>query len=224
MHFDWRPCVSYMIRRGLYLRLLKSLTATLFSQRYPPFWFRLSNGFRNREAPALFPPWIDPTLESRLGLRERWRALDSAPVSNHPWRPSGYASFQIPLWQTLFEYFDAAIIRACFEVRHPFLDLEMLRFLLAVPALPWCRSKHLLRRAMRGALPPEILRRRKTGTPTVAFTKHLSELCSCAFSAGARHSRISRSRAIALRSPARPRRKQHSCTDTESLVAKLVAG
>jgi len=181
LRFEWRPCVSYMLRRGLYLRLLKSLTGTLFSQRYPPFWFRLSNGMRNRETPALFPPWINPTLESRLGLRERWQALDSAQVSNHPWRPAGYASFQIPLWQTLFEYFDAAITRARFEVRHPFLDLEVLRFLLAVPALPWCRSKHLLRRAMRGALPPEILRRRKTGTPTVAFTNHLSQLCTAPF-------------------------------------------
>ena len=181
LRFEWRPCVSHLLRRGLYLRLLTSLTATLFSQRYPPFWFRLSNGMRNRETPALFPPWISPRLESRLGLRERWLALDSAPVSNHPWRPGGYASFQIPLWQTLFEYFDAATTRACFEVRHPFLDLEMLRFLLAVPALPWCRSKHLIRRAMRCALPPEILRRRKTGAQTVAFTKDLSELCSAPF-------------------------------------------
>jgi asparagine synthase (glutamine-hydrolysing) len=181
LRFEWRPCVSYMLRHGLYLRLLTSLTATLFSQRYPPFWFRLSNGMRARQTESLFPPWINPTLESRLGLRERWQALDSAPVSNHPWRPAGYASFQIPLWQTLFEYFDAAITRAYFEVRHPFLDLEMLRFLLAVPALPWCRSKHLLRRAMRGALPREILRRRKTGTPAVAFTKDLSELGTVPF-------------------------------------------
>lgn len=57
----------------------------------------------------------------------------------------------------------------------------MLRFLLAVPALPWCRSKHLLRRAMRAALPREILRRRKTGTPATAFTKDLSELYSVPF-------------------------------------------
>lgn len=174
LHFDWRPCVSYMIRRGLYLRLLTSLTATLFSQRYPPFWFRLSNGIRN-EAPAVFPSWISPTFESRFRLRERWQVLDSPPPSNHPWRPTGFASFRIPQWQTLFEHFDAAITQACFEVRHPFLDLEMLRFLLAVPALPWCRSKYLLRRAMRGALPPEILRRRKTGTPITAPTMDLSE-------------------------------------------------
>ena len=181
LHFDWRPYVSSLLRQGLYLRLLKNLSATLFSQRYPPFWFRLSNGIRARETQALFPPWINPALESRFRLRDRWRVIGSPPVSNHPWRPVGYASFQIPLWQTLFECLDAAVSRACLEVRHPFLDLEMLRFLLAIPALPWCRSKYLLRRAMRGALPPEILRRRKTGTPAAAFTRHLSKLCSVPF-------------------------------------------
>lgn len=181
LEFEWRPCVSYLLRRRLYLRLLTSLTTTIFSQRYPPFWFRLSNRLRQGETPPVFPPWIDPALESRLRLRERWRELDSVPVSNHPWRPIAYASFGIPLWQTLFEFLDAATTRACFEVTHPFLDLELLRFLLAVPALPWCRSKYLLRRAMRGALPREVLRRRKKGRPIAPIAKHLSELCSVPF-------------------------------------------
>jgi asparagine synthase (glutamine-hydrolysing) len=181
LEFEWRPCVSYLLSRHLYLCLLTSSAATVFSQRYPPFWFRLANRFRKGETPPVFPPWINPTLESRLQLQERWRQLDSVPVSNHPWRPTAYASFGIPLWQTLFEFLDAATTRACFEVRHPFLDLGMLRFLLAVPALPWCRSKYLLRRAMRGALPLEVLRRRKTGRPNAATAKHLSELCSAPF-------------------------------------------
>lgn len=183
LEFEWRPCISYLLRRRLYLRLLTSLAATVFSQRYPPFWSRLSNRFRKGETPPEFPPWINPTLESRLRLQQRWRQLDSVPVSNHPWRCSAYASFGIPLWQTLFEFLDASTTRASFEVRHPFLDLELLRFLLAVPALPWCRSKYLLRRAMRGALPLEVLRRRKTGRPNVATSKHLSELCSAPFQA-----------------------------------------
>jgi hypothetical protein len=34
--------------------------------------------------------------------------------------------------------------------------------MLAVPAVPWCREKLLIRRAMRGMLPGEVLRRRKT--------------------------------------------------------------
>jgi asparagine synthase (glutamine-hydrolysing) len=48
------------------------------------------------------------------------------------------------------------------EVRHPFVDLRLLRFMLAVPAIPWCREKYLVRRAMREVLPPSVLRRPKT--------------------------------------------------------------
>jgi asparagine synthase (glutamine-hydrolysing) len=48
------------------------------------------------------------------------------------------------------------------EVRHPYMDIRMLRFLLTVPSIPWCRDKHLVRRAMRGTVPEEVRRRPKT--------------------------------------------------------------
>ena len=48
------------------------------------------------------------------------------------------------------------------EFRHPFVDLRMLKFLLSIPPLPWCRSKYVLRRAMRNILPEPVLRRKKT--------------------------------------------------------------
>jgi asparagine synthase (glutamine-hydrolysing) len=47
-------------------------------------------------------------------------------------------------------------------MRAPFLDLRLVRFLLRVPPVPWCAGKHLVRVAMRGQLPEEILRRPKT--------------------------------------------------------------
>jgi asparagine synthase (glutamine-hydrolysing) len=48
------------------------------------------------------------------------------------------------------------------------VDLRLLRYMLAVPVVPWCRGKYLVRRAMRDALPAEVLRRPKsplTGDP-----------------------------------------------------------
>ena len=42
------------------------------------------------------------------------------------------------------------------------MDLRLLRFMLRLPAIPWCRSKYLLRRAMRGVLPDLVLRRPKS--------------------------------------------------------------
>ena len=48
------------------------------------------------------------------------------------------------------------------ETRHPFVDLRLLRYMLAVPAVPWCRTKYLERRSMRGVLPDSVLRRPKS--------------------------------------------------------------
>ena len=70
-------------------------------------------------------------------------------------------------------------------MRHPFVDIRMLRFLLAVPPLPWCRSKYLLRRAMRGTLPKEVLHRRKATPDRRSLTKYLAEFCHSEFRATA---------------------------------------
>ena len=42
------------------------------------------------------------------------------------------------------------------------MDLRLLRYMLAVPVVPWCREKYLIRRAMRGLLPDQVLRRSKS--------------------------------------------------------------
>jgi len=113
-----------------------------------------------------FPTWLNPDFETRLQLHARWQEIQRSGVtSSHPVRPESYASLHIPLWQLLFEGMDAGTTGTFFEMRHPFADLRMLRFLLAVPPLPWCRSKYLLRRAMRGTLPDSVLQRKKKGLP-----------------------------------------------------------
>jgi asparagine synthase (glutamine-hydrolysing) len=48
------------------------------------------------------------------------------------------------------------------EVCHPFFDLQLVDFLLALPALPWCSDKELLREAARGILPDAVRLRRKS--------------------------------------------------------------
>ena len=61
----------------------------------------------------------------------------------------------------MFEEQDAATTRAPLEFRYPYFDIRLLRYCLAVPALPWCRAKYLVRRSMRGSLPAEVLTRPK---------------------------------------------------------------
>jgi asparagine synthase (glutamine-hydrolysing) len=187
LRLDWRPYVSYLVRRRHYGWLLRGVFATLFSERRPPWWGTISRklstaGWTKDPLGGAFPAWFNPDFESRLDLRERWRRYTDAPRSMHPIRPRAYASLQTPLWQTLFEGFDSGSTKMPCEVRYPFVDLRMLRFLLAVPPLPWCRSKYLLRRAMRGLLPPAVLRRAKTGLPRDLLLKnHLWRLSSAAF-------------------------------------------
>ena len=70
-----------------------------------------------------------------------------------------------PMWPALFEGYDPGITRVPVEVRHPFFDLRLVEFLLALPALPWCSDKELLREASRGILPDQVRLRRKSPLP-----------------------------------------------------------
>jgi asparagine synthase (glutamine-hydrolysing) len=67
-----------------------------------------------------------------------------------------------PLWPNLFEGYDSGVTRVSVEVRHPFFDLRLVDFLLALPVLPWCSDKELLREAARGILPDAVRLRRKS--------------------------------------------------------------
>ena len=67
-----------------------------------------------------------------------------------------------PLWQWLTESVDAGSTRVPLEVRMPFLDVRLVEFSLAIPAVPWRQAKTILRVAMRGLLPDAILARPKT--------------------------------------------------------------
>ncbi len=113
-----------------------------------------------------FPEWLNPDLVEELHLKARW----SNPVpgirwNEHPQHPRGYGSLFYPQWRYMFERQDPAYTRAAVEVRYPFLDLRLVAYLLAIPAMPWFFRKFLLREAMRGRLPEKIRKRPKTPLP-----------------------------------------------------------
>ncbi len=109
-----------------------------------------------------FPVWLNDRFSARLNCRDRWEAQHRPATTRHPFRPKAYASFTDTRWQSFFDYFDINGASSHFEVRHPFFDIRLLRYMLAVPAMPWCRRKMLIRRSMRQALPREVIRRKKT--------------------------------------------------------------
>jgi asparagine synthase (glutamine-hydrolysing) len=166
--YEWRPYLSHLIATRAFATLVRAGFADLWWHPRPIFWSsirqRLSTRADAERWRAELPAWLEPEF-ARTCCQERWDAWQREPRSPHPIRPKGYASFATPHWQSLFD--DCDITGACGQVefRHPFLDLRLLRYLLAVPAIPWCRNKLLVRRSMRGALPRAILARKKTPVP-----------------------------------------------------------
>ena len=165
--FEWKNYVAYLLTQGRYGRVLRDVFATVRQAKRSagdPRVLRSGFALSMQRLPVAFPDWLNPTLESKYDLRQRWDTKwHTPPPAIHPLRPVTYASFQDRIWQSMFDGHDAAWTGAQVEVRHPYLDVRMLRFLLAVPPLPWCKNKYLMRRAMRGVVPAPVVGRSKGG-------------------------------------------------------------
>jgi asparagine synthase (glutamine-hydrolysing) len=168
LRYEWPPYLRYLGRRRHWVRMVTDPLHTMVAHRCLLWVPTLPGVFRTRRVRAAwqprFPAWLNPSLVRSLSLDERWKQIDSTAGSgSHPVRPIGYGSFlDLPLWLRFFASFDAGVMGVPLEARHPYLDLRVLRFMLAVPALPWCRNKHLIRLAFRGILPNKVLQRPKT--------------------------------------------------------------
>lgn len=170
LYYEWRPYLAHLLRTRRVGALASDIRRYMATRRGVP----LSDGLRavarrGRDAhPPQYPSWLRSGFEQRASLRDRWHTSRTEIPARHPSRPDAYASLHSPLWQALFTAYDPERTGAAFEVRHPFLDLRVLRFMLSVPVIPWCRDKYLLRRAMHGALPAAVAQRRKRGLPATA--------------------------------------------------------
>ncbi len=169
--FEREAYLGWLLRTGRWARAASALwryVGLKLEEREP------------RPQPSLAPPpvlsalprWLRPDFVERTGLRERVRAFESPP-HDHPWHPRAIASFGTPVWQSLFGNFDADRVFGL-DWRHPYLDLRVLQFLLSVPPVPWARRKLVMREAMRGRLPAEVLERRKTPLSANALHQALS--------------------------------------------------
>jgi asparagine synthase (glutamine-hydrolysing) len=147
------------------------LLATRPGQVARALWTRLRKE-RAHQAEQTFPPWINPELEKRLNLRQRWDQHHRQPVVTHPIRPYSYRTFDYILrLSNFFDPFDAGLTKAHLEYRHPLFDLRLLEYCLSLPPLPWCVRKEILRSSMKGRLPESVRQRPKTplaGFPYIA--------------------------------------------------------
>ncbi len=118
-----------------------------------------------------YPTWLNKDFEAKVGLRARWEEANAPVPCEHPRRKESYGDLTSSYWPYLFELSDPGDTRYPFEMRHPFFDVRLLTYVLAIPALPWCDQKELLRCALTGLVPETIRLRPKTplqGDPVLA--------------------------------------------------------
>jgi asparagine synthase (glutamine-hydrolysing) len=126
--------------------------------------------------PDSIPEWIDEAFAKRTNLHERWKQVWSN-TFNESTRPAAMRALNAKIWTLLFEGYDPGATKLNLDVRHPFLDIRLIEYLLAIPTRPWCVNKHILRSAMSNKLPPAVLNRPKTGLlgdPALQLVRHAS--------------------------------------------------
>jgi asparagine synthase (glutamine-hydrolysing) len=180
---------SQLLRRGLISQGLGDVMRYLAKEgRLSRLYLRTrwQKWFGGKSQIQHYPAWLNQDLERRAGLRERWERIMLAPSPNGSARRTAYEAILDPSWPNLFEGYDPGATGIPLEVRHPFFDLRLVRFLLALPALPWCSDKELLREAARGILPDAVRLRRKSpllADPLVAFLQQRESIWVDSFEA-----------------------------------------
>ncbi len=113
-----------------------------------------------------YPVFLNQGFEKRLDLTGRWEQIYGEDTHSTSGRLPSYEKVDSPLWSMVFEGCDIALSRTNLEARYPYLDLRVINYTLALPALPWCYQKSLLRQTLKGRIPEEVRQRPKT--PVVA--------------------------------------------------------
>ncbi|HEX5734964.1 MAG TPA: asparagine synthase-related protein [Blastocatellia bacterium] len=132
-----------------------------------------------------YPIWVEQVFADRYNLQARleWVSKVSGPI--HPTRPEAYNFLTMIDWPNTFECADPGATSIPVEYRYPFFDLRLVSYLLAIPPLPWCAHKEIVRRAIKGWLPDPVRLRAKTalaGDPYTELIKQPDSDCIDRFS------------------------------------------
>jgi asparagine synthase (glutamine-hydrolysing) len=181
MHFEMWPFARDLMRNRQWSSLFKESARYLWLRpSVVPGLKRRAQGLVGKDPTApVYPRWLVPEFSRRLNLQERAREWSELPTSRpHPILPKAHASLSLPHWSAMFEQENPGVTRCPVEVRHPFLDLRVVNFLLALPPFPLFFEKQILREAVAGRLPETVRMRPKTplaGSPLVAHLRQSQE-------------------------------------------------
>jgi asparagine synthase (glutamine-hydrolysing) len=173
----WRSYVVDLIGNLSMRELAADLARTVLVHRQRPaagVRAKLRHWRRGHSPQMAMPVWLNAAFVDRYDLRRRLEdARTSSTIGTHPLRPEAHRRLSSPLLSSYLEGLDPGITRVPLEHRWPFLDVRLVDFLLAIPPLPWCIDKRLLRVAMCGAVPETLLRRPKTPLANDPLRVHL---------------------------------------------------
>ncbi|NEO87249.1 MAG: asparagine synthetase B [Spirulina sp. SIO3F2] len=162
-----------------WLTILNGIWQTYWCHGYWPHWGTGLRGWGRQKANPWhgYPSWLNPDIERRLSLRDRWLTITQKMTEPcpHRWRSQAYESLLHPLWQLNFESNDAGVQGQSVAVMFPYLDLRLLDYLLSLPPYPWFRDKLLAREALRlrPQIPRMLIERPKTPLGGHPFWAHL---------------------------------------------------
>jgi asparagine synthase (glutamine-hydrolysing) len=175
LRYEWKPYLNYLRDRGQYGQMAIDAARGFWTQKRLPFAFFLRRKLAQKAYnwPEL-PAWIKEDMNKRFDLAERWRNYWAPKPPIHPYHPYGYNSMYYPNWIYNFIVHDPGVSYSLAELRHPYMDLRVAQYLLALPVIPWCRRKHIMREAARDLLPEVIWRREKTPLQGDPYGQHHS--------------------------------------------------
>ena len=156
-HLNGADRVQYF--NGYYPFVVQLLKSSLVPF-VPASAHRLIRKVRGR---APFPEWLSPQFAQRTGLAERFGTLHKLPPGQGSLiRRQKYQLLKEP-WEAFFlETAERSSAWFGFDIRHPLHDLRIIEFTLATPDEQRRRGelqKFAFRNAMRGLVPPTILKR-----------------------------------------------------------------
>jgi len=137
-------------------------------KRRPPLLLRSTLrrwlGWNSEQPP--YPTWLTADFEARNKLRDRWEQLHFEVEEKGLSRYERFVQSPSTYRPHVFEKDDPGMTGIPVEVRHPFYDVRIIEFVMAIPLTPWSINKHLLRESMFGLLPEPVRIRPKTNLPS----------------------------------------------------------
>jgi len=126
-------------------------------------WLRNALGRTEETRQPSSMGYLDEGFARRNRLPDRWEeVMESRKALLHAPRQAGYQACMSPTDIAIREWYDPGVSGLALEFEFPFMDVRLMEYLLALPPLPWCADKSILRLAMRDRLPQAILERPKT--------------------------------------------------------------